>query len=418
MNIKTSEKGQALIMIAFAAIGLFAFSALAIDGSRAYSDKRHAQNAADTAVLAGALAYARDNDISTAAQAVATANGYDNGTSNDVTITIESTESGICPANVEGKDITVTIVSYMDTTFARVIGRSQITNAATATSRSCGHYTGALFDGNAIVSLAPSGLGFDAHGTPDWVITGGGIMSNSSSNPAADCGGSANVSAPGVTSVGTTGLTSTCYSGPTPTIGASQVNYSQFSGLFPRQPACNGTASLSGGQWQPQSGADGSKVSFSGDMDFAPGLYCVINNPGPFHGHISGSEVTFYITSSNFSMKFNGGGSGDDGDLTASAPTSGEYDGVLMYLAPQVSNGVLLNTQELDMRGNGGGDIVGTIIAPSADVTMFGNSGTGAFDSQVIAYQVDSGGEANITIAYDAGDNYVAAQPSTLSLLK
>jgi len=54
MKRKLPEKGQALILVALAAIGLFAFAALAIDGSRMFSDKRHAQNAADTAALAGA----------------------------------------------------------------------------------------------------------------------------------------------------------------------------------------------------------------------------------------------------------------------------------------------------------------------------------------------------------------------------
>ncbi len=49
-----SERGQALILITFAAIGLFAVAGLAIDGTAKYSDRRHAQNAADTAALAGA----------------------------------------------------------------------------------------------------------------------------------------------------------------------------------------------------------------------------------------------------------------------------------------------------------------------------------------------------------------------------
>lgn len=89
-----------------------------------------------------------------------------------------------------------------------------------------------------------------------------------------------------------------------------------------------------------------------------------------------------------------------------------------MYLAPQVSGNTLLNTQELDMRGNGTGNVTGSIIAPSADVTMFGNSGTGAFNSQVIAYQVDSGGNANINITYQANDNYNAALPISLTMLK
>ena len=59
MKFNSSEKGQALIIIAFAAIGLFAFAALAIDGSMVFSDRRHAQNAADTAVLDAALSKTR-----------------------------------------------------------------------------------------------------------------------------------------------------------------------------------------------------------------------------------------------------------------------------------------------------------------------------------------------------------------------
>jgi uncharacterized membrane protein len=56
MNSIKHEKGQAIIMVAFAIVGLVAFAALAIDGGRVLSDRRHAQNAADTAVYAAALA--------------------------------------------------------------------------------------------------------------------------------------------------------------------------------------------------------------------------------------------------------------------------------------------------------------------------------------------------------------------------
>jgi hypothetical protein len=55
MMIRSLEEGQALIIIALAAAVLFAFSELAMDGSMVFSDRRYAQNAADTAVLAAAL---------------------------------------------------------------------------------------------------------------------------------------------------------------------------------------------------------------------------------------------------------------------------------------------------------------------------------------------------------------------------
>src|SRR5689334_20899575 len=53
-------RGQALILIALAAVGLFAVTGLAIDGGARFSDRRHAQNAADTAALAAALTKATE----------------------------------------------------------------------------------------------------------------------------------------------------------------------------------------------------------------------------------------------------------------------------------------------------------------------------------------------------------------------
>src|SRR5574338_671692 len=79
MKPRNQERGQALILIVFAAVGLFAFAALAIDGSRVFSDRRHAQNAADTAVMAAALAKVRGLDYAAAAQTRAVTNGFQNG---------------------------------------------------------------------------------------------------------------------------------------------------------------------------------------------------------------------------------------------------------------------------------------------------------------------------------------------------
>ncbi len=51
-----SERGQVLVIIAIAIIGLVGITGLAIDGSIILADRRHAQNAADTSSLAGAMA--------------------------------------------------------------------------------------------------------------------------------------------------------------------------------------------------------------------------------------------------------------------------------------------------------------------------------------------------------------------------
>ena len=77
-NEKTSERGQALILIVFGIAALFGIAGLAVDGGSLYADRRRAQNAADAAALAGALARVNgENWIDTTYQ-VATTNGFNN----------------------------------------------------------------------------------------------------------------------------------------------------------------------------------------------------------------------------------------------------------------------------------------------------------------------------------------------------
>ncbi len=165
---RRSERGQALILIALAVIGLFAFAALAIDGTRVYSNKRHAQNAADTSVLAGALASIRcstgsppgpcsDLEKFTAAKDAAKkraeSNGYKtgipmNGQTPKVVVALCSDAGNVDPdtgltmppcagieATHESEYLRVWIVSTLPTTFGRVIGRQAITTGVEAIAR-------------------------------------------------------------------------------------------------------------------------------------------------------------------------------------------------------------------------------------------------------------------------------------------
>ena len=143
-NIK-SERGQALIIFALAAIGLFGIVGLAIDGSAKFSDRRHAQNAADTAALAAALAKANAIDaglsnspaecpptsglpsdvcaaVITAALNLANENGYDNSASKQVDV-YSPPISGYYTGNASY--VQVNIDSDVNTTFSRVVGIQQ-----------------------------------------------------------------------------------------------------------------------------------------------------------------------------------------------------------------------------------------------------------------------------------------------------
>src|SRR5512143_4113605 len=86
---RRTERGQVLVIVVFGLVALIGAAGLAIDGGNAYSDRRHAQNAADTAALAAGLTYLRSEGNWDASRQAgmdrATNNGYDdNGTSNEV----------------------------------------------------------------------------------------------------------------------------------------------------------------------------------------------------------------------------------------------------------------------------------------------------------------------------------------------
>ncbi len=412
MNIKTTEKGQALILIAFAAIGLFAFSALAIDGSRAFSDKRHAQNAADSAALAAALAYARGNDVNTAAQSRVTANGYDGGTMSDVTITTTdlATNSGICSNNAAGKEITVTIVSYVNTTFARVIGRNQVTNAVTATARGCAYTLGALFDGNAIVGLNPSltncGIDTGNSNSKTWTVTGGGVFSNGClehpngtltvpNDKCVNSVGNADVSGGGTHTCVQEGQTSSAYSYP-----------ADIAAVMPPDP-CTGT--ITSGRY-----AAGGKVPTSGQTTFDNDIFC-ISDFSTLNDHIVLSNSTLYVTDTSFDVKFNGGG---DTGFFGTGSTSGTYQGYYMIIKLLSLTAASNCDQNIEFRGNGNLDIVGTILAPSTCMDYRGNSSGVTTRSQMIFFNFTSNGTADLDINYQAGDNPTSPEDANLTLLK
>jgi len=427
MIFKTTEKGQALILIALAAVGLFAFAALAIDGSRTYSDKRHAQNAADTASLAGALAYTRASDadkanettingiISTAAQTRATSNSYDNDTtSNIVTIKAVDVPEGEC-GETDGKDITVTIVSYVDTTFARVIGRKQVTNAVTATARACGYYETPPFNGNPIVGLGDTN---ETHGKRcpadsgegDWIISGGGVLSNGCASfdkvlllDEGDC----------VTAVGDVGdiPDDICYHQEQT---SQKIRYPEdVAKIMPPNP-CDHTSGDIGQDQTP------------GVYTFSNGVYCISDMEDLEREDIVLNNATLYVTDTEpFNLQFTG-----QGGLSGTATRKGTYTGSEVYhgyflIIPMDNDGdnqpctdFTQGDQVITIRGNSGQDITGTILAPSACLDLRGTSDGKAMNSQVIGYTVSSNGAATVNVQYDPDDNPKVPIYPSLSQLK
>jgi Flp pilus assembly protein TadG len=187
MNGIKSEKGQALILIAFAIVALIGFTALAVDGGRVMSDRRHAQNAADTAVLASALSKINgDTAYKTKGTDRATSNGYTtgaNGRTVEVNLCSESgvTCAGLPTGAVTSEYIRVRITSVVKMTFAKILGRQSVTNVVEAIAHVAGSTSTSSWFGNAGMVATKSDSSnqcFLVNGNADLTVHGAGIFTN------------------------------------------------------------------------------------------------------------------------------------------------------------------------------------------------------------------------------------------------
>lgn len=406
----SNERGQVLVIVAFAVIGLVGITGLAIDGSRAYSNRRHAQNAADTSALAGALAKVRGQDIVSAAQARAASNGFnDDGVQN--TVIVNNPPNAGCdgtdgPYAGNTEYVQVIIYATTDTFFAPVVGINSLDNCVEAITRAQPPTIALPFNGNAVVGLAPTGNSFETtSNATTWRISGGGIFAN---NNAQDKHGK--VTFPDGHCATTIGAASgfTC-SASTGNAGMAYIYPDDILPLLPPIPPCDGVAFRdTDGKLHEEVGKEGrGSVVDHFEDDYAPGLYCITDADENTHGTVSGSGVTFYFLDTNFTLKFNGGGG-----MALQAPASGTYKGVLMFSNVTASP----CTQNVEFRGNGTGDNVGTIFMPSACIDARGNSGASQNRSQIIGYQVSSNGTGDVTVNYSADDNYEIPVPPRIQL--
>jgi putative Flp pilus-assembly TadE/G-like protein/putative adhesin len=386
----STQSGQTLVLIALAAIGLFAFAALAIDGSAIFSDRRHAQNAADTSALAAALAKTRnDSSWETIGLERAESNGYDdNGISNDVLI-YNPPIGGPYVGNDEY--IQVKIRSDVKLFFARIIGRQKATNYVEAVARATPSDYDQMFWGNAVVGLAPHDCrAVTYQGNADSTVTGGGIFVMSDCPDAAffNHSGAAELTAPSLCAVGGIEYRPGALNIPSVAEGCSPPPQ-----IAEPNPVCTGDAHTSGntlspGNWTghfPPAGVD----------TLEAGLYCV---DGDFR--MNGGDS---LTGHGVVIRMNGGVVSWNGGATVhlDAPTEGAFNGLLLYMPSST------NCSTITLNGNSGSTIVGTVLAPCSNISIEGTGDSG-IDGQIIGYTVDLSGTSENSIHYDDAKNYDA----------
>jgi len=406
-NNRKSERGQAIVLIAFAIIGLIGMAGLTIDGGFAYSDRRNAQNAADNAALAAGRSFIRNEGYEAAALALANANGYNNnGTTNTVNI-YKPPQSGNYAGNSEY--IQVVIVSHYQTTFARVLGITQMTNNVDAVARVIPSKKVHLFDGSAVVGLSPHDCkAVKYQGNANTTITGTGIYVNSDCLTSAFFNNSAaaQLTAPSMCSVG--GITyepgAINIPGAQLQTGCEQYSYPSDDYIMPL-PNCTTNAVKTGNSMSPGLYSSNQAFPPAGVTVLQPGIYCVDANFTLNGGDtLSGSNVIIYMLNGN--VTWNGGAT-----VNLSAPTSGPFQGLLLYSPYE-------NPATIKINGSSTSSFEGTFLAPSSDIQVNGSGDNTGIDGQIIGYTVDLTGTSNTKINFDSTKNYEATTPPFLELTK
>jgi hypothetical protein len=437
----STQRGQALVLIALAAVGLFAFAALAIDGSAVFSDRRHSQNASDTAAYAAALARVRSNpNWQQDGIDRASSNGYDESdgvtevyvhlcstsasTADGIPLVCEGLPSGADPAEY----VHVYIKSVVNLTFARVIGWRQMINRTDAVVHAAPVDIDEWFNGMALVAAnttcpGPGDFGpFETGGSSNTVVTNSGAWVNAACDESfVDNGGGTLTTAEGVCLVGD-------YDNSPPVTGISpipeadcgdQIDINQYwmpdSDPSLLAPFCssNGSINGSGGNYVATPGRfDGGAFpdeSPAGILRLTKGIYCLdsgislnagweittdLNDNGVFDPTTEG--VFFYVRDGD--VTFNGGMSLE---LYAMTSTAGGFPSQLLrYLIFVPAS----NRADIELAGTGDSIFTGMILAPTSNIDIKGDSTGLDLHTQIIALNTRISGNGTINITYDPNE--------------
>ena len=397
-NMKNNHRvrGQALIMVALAIVGITGIVALVIDGGNAFQDRQRAQNAADSAALASAYARIKGGDMVAAAMASAAENGYNNDGVNNVILLYSPPKDGPHAGDIEY--IQIIIESNVRMYFARVIGRDQIVNVVEATARTKSAEIKPLINGQAVVSLAPESncttrRSFWVHGEATLDITGGGVFVNSNNPTCAlieQGNGSIRVAdGYNIDIVGGASIQKPRLITPAVNVGVSPINYPPP--FFMPKVGCNADAEVSADGTTMTAGSWGDIFPPPGVTRLESGTYC-LGNGMHLTGAIEGNNVIFRVDRGEVRFDSNA-------TIVLDAPNSGANAGLLIFLPMDNRSKVVLN-------GGAGSSITGTILAPAAPILIKGMDAQRGFHSQIIGYTIEADGTSNVEIIYNPEQNF------------
>lgn len=433
---KKEESGQIVILLAIALLALLIVAALAIDGGMFYSERRFAQNGADASSLGGggyAANYLESQHVTyenftcTSSDVLNAISGGKNeavlrASSNNYAITIDDPDHGVIatcvnnPSNFEKYiDFSVKITSETSTAFAHLIFPDNLVSTSEAVTRIQPRHNIAY--GYAIASLGSSchenDGGVSLVGNDEPInINGGGIFSNSCIEGSGDVaitvnGAGIGLVDPNISTNGGASITAT---------GGITGNHTPMPALLikPEHLPCGSNPEqdiqITGNNSGTLDPGNYGQIRFSGDtLTLNPGIYCVTEEVRFSDGVVSGTDVTFYLKSNS------------DFIVTANAEVSLEAPDVDPDVNPVVGGLLIYRDPAFDglvaLEGSGTSYFSGTILTPSGDIDIGGNSAVKqTYSTQLIGEFVKVHGNAGVDINFDTSQN--TQVPSYLNLIK
>ena len=353
--MSVGERGQVLPFVAICLAVLMGFAGLAIDLGYLQYQQRQQQSATDAAAIGGAQALiTKGCPDQTAAQTAAfndsASNGFTNATGGVTVTVINPPNSG--PFSGVNCAVQVNLTSPHATWFSKLYGFS------------------GLMTTTAIATITASGTGcmyiLDPNGTPTFngnlKLTAPGCTMLINGSPTFNGGcGKATINYIGIagTNPGNCSVAESMLpvADPCPLIAGCNS-------LTKNPPSTSPCGAFSGGAITP--GCYNVTSSGINPSSMSPGLYVFTGTGAINLGGLTATGITIYAAGSTYLTL---GGSGATLSACTTSCTNGAVANVLYY---QVSS----DTAATDTHGSSN-DLSGLIYAPSSDMTISGNSGSG-----------------------------------------
>lgn len=453
-----SRRGTVLVVAALAMTALVMALALTLDAGLLFAEKRKAQAIADAAALAGAAdlykyystnsGWDKDGTAKANALAIAKENGYDDASA-DIAIVVRSYGENYYSGSSAGSAvprgyIEVTVSYDHPRYFSSALGSGKINVLARAVAM--GTWGIPKFG---LLALDPTGVGLKLGGNGTANVTTGIIQVNSSDSGAVTNQSNATIIASELDIYGGMTGAGTITTSPV----ANNVNYSVPPAPDPLAtlPAPS-SSSLTSGVITHYKNINTKNlsatikdttlltmvnsliakgVSVSNVYVLTPGIYGTTktNTLSNFtNGDVVifrqasyGNDGIYYLSSGGFTsntatlqmytadsggiMFYNNGTSvndkftmagGDSGYVELSGITSGTYQGMIFF---QNRSG----TEVVNITGNGTFNMLGTIYAPNAELSLTGQGSSSTIGSALIAKNVTLSGNGIINVTFSSG---------------